>query len=58
MKSFPIFTFSAMVDHIILTTFRNNTLQKGNSPGYDLQVHLRYRNSSWNKETEINIVNA
>ena len=21
--------------------------------GYDLQLHLRYRNSSWNKETEI-----
>ena len=31
MKSFPIFTFSAMVDRIILTTFRNNTLQKGNN---------------------------
>ena len=21
--------------------------------GYDLQLHLRYRNSIWNKETEI-----
>ena len=26
--------------------------------GYDLQLHLRYRNSIWNKETEINIIHA
>ena len=45
MESFTIFTFSAMVDDVILH-FCNNTLKN------DLQVHLRNRNNIWDKETE------
>ena len=33
-------------------TTRNNTLQN------DLQLHLRYKSSIWNKETKINIVHT
>ena len=50
MGSFTIFTSSAIIDHIISAT-RNCKMT-----GYDLQLHLRYRNSIWNKEMEIKII--
>ena len=55
------FIHSAMNDHIIIYyvyitfTFRNNCLQSGNSHWvwFSVLLHLRYRKSIWNKETEI-----
>ena len=45
MESFTIFTFSAMVDHVILYFLQQHFEN-------DLQVHLRNRNNIWDKETE------
>ena len=52
-RSFTILTSSAMmVDHIIIAKLLSaTTLCK--MTGYDLQLHLRYRNRIWNKDTEI-----
>ena len=47
MESFTIFYFFSH------TTFRDNTCKM---TGYDMKLHLRYRNSIWNKETEIKII--
>ena len=46
MESFTTFPFLAIIDHIILYYFPQLDFEKW------LQLHLRYSNSTWNKETE------
>ena len=52
LESFTIFTTSVIVDHIIFFILVSAT-RLWKMTGYDLELHLRYRNSIWNKETEI-----
>ena len=52
MQLFTLFTSSAIIDHIFYFTLLSAT-RLCKMTGYDLQLHLRYRNSIWNKETEI-----
>ena len=62
LESFTIFTSSAIVAHTFLNYFPQQDFAKWlgisatrlrKMTGYDLQLHLRYRNSIWNKGTEI-----
>ena len=50
MESFTIFTSSAIVDHIFILLSATRLCKM---TGYDLQLHLKYRNNIWNKGTEI-----
>ena len=55
-ESFVIFPFSAMVDQFTFyfcTTFRTNTSKNDKSHWVWLAVDLKYRNSTWKKESEI-----
>ena len=52
MESFKIFTSSAMVDHLLIFILPSAT-RLCRMTGYDLQFHLRYGNTIWNRETEI-----
>ena len=51
MESFTIFNFFSHGWSLYFMLLSTTTLCK--MTGYDLQLHLRYRNSIWNKETEI-----
>ena len=53
MESFTIFNFFSHGWSHYLTQLQLSATRLCKMTGYDLQLHLRYRKSIWNKETEI-----